>query len=151
MRAPAVTAEELERRLLAEFPETFHDASGLSIRDVWHGGCRVELAAAAASASIRPGGTVSGPALMMLADVAMYVAVLASYGWVPLAVTTSLTMNFLTKPPPATLTAECRLLKIGKRLAVGDVSIWTQGRPDMVAHATSTYSIPPPLNGLAVG
>jgi uncharacterized protein (TIGR00369 family) len=81
--------------------------------------------------------------MMLLADVSVYVAVLASIGWTPLAVTTNLNINFLKKPAPGPLEAECRLLKIGKRLAVGEVSIRSVGEGHLVAHATSTYSIPP--------
>jgi uncharacterized protein (TIGR00369 family) len=82
--------------------------------------------------------------MMMLADVTMYVAILASIGWEPLAVTTNLNMNFLRKPAPGkALVAECKLIKLGKRLAVGDVAITSEGEEEMVAHATSTYSIPP--------
>ena len=80
---------------------------------------------------------------MMLADVAMYVALLASIGWQPLAVTTNLTINFLRKPQPRALHAECRLLKLGKRLAVGEIAVRCEGEEAMIAHATSTYSIPP--------
>jgi uncharacterized protein (TIGR00369 family) len=80
---------------------------------------------------------------MTLADVAMYVAVLASIGWVPLAVTTNLNINFLKKPAPGGLLADCQILKLGKRLAVGSVTICAAGDDDPVAHATSTYSIPP--------
>lgn len=149
MQPALLTAEELERRLAAEFRETFHSDSGLSILQVWHGGCRVRLAFQATS--VRPGGTISGPTLMMLADVAMYIALLASIGWVPLAVTTNLNINFLAKPLPAALIAECRLIKLGKRLAVGDVALRSEGRDDMVAHATSTYSIPPPVKGVGHG
>jgi uncharacterized protein (TIGR00369 family) len=141
MRTAALTADEIERRLRAEFPETFHAVSGLYVADAGQAQARVELEPTAAS--MRPGGTVSGPTLMMLVDVAMYVAVLATYGWVPLAVTTSLTINFLKKPPPTRLDARCRLIKVGKRLAVGDVEVWSPGLAGMVAHATSTYSIPP--------
>jgi uncharacterized protein (TIGR00369 family) len=141
MKPAVLTAQELERRLAAEFRETFHSDSGLSIERVWHGGCRIRLAFQ--EASTRPGGTISGPTLMMLADVAMYVGLLASIGWVPLAVTTSLNINFLRKPARAALVAECRLIKLGRRLAVGDVGIASEGEPDLVAHATSTYSIPP--------
>ena len=91
----------------------------------------------------RPGGTLSGPVLMMLADVTMYIAVLASIGWVPLAVTTNLNINFLRKPAPGPLVADCTLLKLGRRLAVGAVRICCEGDAAPVAHATSTYSIPP--------
>jgi uncharacterized protein (TIGR00369 family) len=140
MRAARLTADELTQRLAAEFPDTFKPDTGLSILDVWHGGCRVHLPFQANS--LRPGGTISGPVIMMLADVAMYVALLATIGWQPLAVTTSLNINFLRKPSPRALEAECRLLKLGKRLAVGDISIRSHGEGNVVAHATSTYSIP---------
>jgi uncharacterized protein (TIGR00369 family) len=141
MKPPMLSAEELERRLAAEFRETFHSDSGLSILQVWQGGCRVRLAFQ--ETSTRPGGTISGPTLMMLADVAMYVGLLASIGWVPLAVTTNLNINFLRKPTRAALLAECRLIKLGRRLAVGDIALRSEGEEDLVAHATSTYSIPP--------
>lgn len=92
---------------------------------------------------IRPGGTVSGPTMMALADVALYIAVMASIGPVALAVTTNLNINFLRKPGPRDLIADCRLLKLGKRLAVGEVTIYSDGEEDPVAHVTGTYSIPP--------
>ena len=91
---------------------------------------------------LRPGGTISGPAMMALADLALYAAILAHIGPVALAVTTSLNFNFLRKPEPRALIADCRLLKLGKRLAVGDVSIYSEGSSDVVCHATGTYSIP---------
>jgi uncharacterized protein (TIGR00369 family) len=92
---------------------------------------------------LRPGGTISGPTMMGLTDFAMYVAILASIGPVPLAVTTNLNINFLRKPAPRDLIAEARLIKLGKRLAVGEVSIRQDGEEDLVSHATATYSIPP--------
>jgi uncharacterized protein (TIGR00369 family) len=141
MREAVIAAGELERLLAAEFPEFFNAASGLSIEKVWHGGCHVRQDFKAHS--LRPGGTISGATLMPLADFTMYVAVLASIGWVPLAVTTNLAMNFLRKAGPAPLIAECRLLKLGSRLAVGEIGIHPAGDDDLVAHATSTYSIPP--------
>jgi acyl-coenzyme A thioesterase PaaI-like protein len=69
--------------------------------------------------------------------------VLSAIGWVPLAVTTNLTINFLQKPAPRDLLAEVSLLKLGKRLAVGEIRIESEGAEGLVAHATSTYSIPP--------
>jgi uncharacterized protein (TIGR00369 family) len=137
----ALTAAELERRLAMEFPEAFHPGSGLAILDARHGAARVRLAPQ--DKATRPGGTISGPTLMMLADVTMYIAVLASVGWVPLAVTTNLNINFLKKPAPGALIADCRLLKLGKRLAVGEVTLCCEGDDEPVAHATLTYSIPP--------
>lgn len=93
---------------------------------------------------LRPGGTVTGPALFGLADVALYGAVLSLIGRVELAVTTSMTINFLKRPPPAAIAAEARILKLGKRLAYGEVLLSVDGGVDgPVAHATGTYSIPP--------
>ena len=82
--------------------------------------------------------------MMALTDFAMYVAILASIGPVPLAVTTNLNINFLRKPAQRDLIAEVKLIKLGKRLAVGEVAIYSEGEDEMVAHATATYSIPPP-------
>jgi len=92
---------------------------------------------------LRPGGTVAGPFMMALADAAMYAAVLSVVGEVKMAVTTSFNINFLHRPYPADLLAEARTLKIGKRLAVIDVAIHSDGHDEPVAHATGTYSIPP--------
>jgi uncharacterized protein (TIGR00369 family) len=139
-----MTVEELERFFLAEFPQVFHAESGLAIEAVWERGCRVRQAFR--QRSVRPGGTISGPTMMALADFAMYVAVLAAIGPVPLAVTINLNINFLRKAAPRDLLAEARLLKLGKRLATGEVTIYSQGETEPVAHVTSTYSIPPGNN-----
>jgi uncharacterized protein (TIGR00369 family) len=127
------------------FPQAFNAESGLSIEEIWYGGARVRQICR--EAFIRPGGTISGPVMMTLADVAMYVAVLAAIGPVPLAVTTSLNINFLRRPAAADLVAQAELMKLGKRLAVGQVDIMSGGRAERVAHATSTYSIPSPQDG----
>jgi uncharacterized protein (TIGR00369 family) len=137
---PAMTVEQLERFLAAEFPQAFHPASGLAIEQVWDGGGRVRQAYQ--PQFIRPGGTISGPTMMALADFAMYVGVLASIGPVPLAVTTNFSINFLRKPAARDLVAECHLLKLGKRLAVGEVTLRSDGSDEAVAHVTATYSIP---------
>lgn len=93
---------------------------------------------------LRPGGTVSGPTMMALADVALYVAILGEIGIVPLTVTTSFNINFLKRPQPSnSIRAESRLLKLGKTLVVGEVNIFSGDDPMPVAHATGTYSIPP--------
>ena len=93
---------------------------------------------------LRPGGTIAGPVMMGLADAAMYALVLAHAGPVELAVTTSLNINFLRKPAPGDVLAVARPLKIGKRLAVGDVALFSADTDEIVvAHATATYSIPP--------
>ncbi|MGX1741450.1 PaaI family thioesterase [Bosea sp. NPDC055353] len=91
---------------------------------------------------LRPGGTISGPTMMALADLALYAAILAQIGPVGLAVTTSLNFNFLRKPGQTALIGEAKLLKLGKRLAVGEVCLYSQGETELVCHATGTYSIP---------
>ncbi len=140
MHQAAMTVGELETFLHHEFPQVFKEGSGLSIEDAWHSGCRIRQAYR--ESFIRPGGTISGPTMMALADFAMYVAVLASIGPVPLAVTTNFNINFLRKPAQSDLIAEAKLMKLGKRLAVGEVAIHSDGHQEAVAHVTSTYSIP---------
>jgi len=140
MREAMIKREELEQLLETEFPEMFNPGTGLAILEIWYRGCRIRQGFL--KDSLRPGGTISGTTMMRLTDVSVFVAVLASIGWVPLAVTTSLNINFLKKPRPAPLEAECRVLKLGRRLAVGEVSIRSEGDEDLVAHATSTYAIP---------
>jgi acyl-coenzyme A thioesterase PaaI-like protein len=95
------------------------------------------------SEHLRPGQTVSGPLLMTVADVAMYIAILGTIGIVPLAVTTSFTINFLRKPQAdRPIVGVCKLIKVGRALIVGEVSLYSRGMADMVAHAVGTYSIP---------
>src|SRR6266850_2155582 len=87
----------------------------------------------------RPGGTVSGAAMFTLADFAVYVAIIAALGEVGLdAVTTNLNINFLAKPEPRDLVAQVRLIRLGRRLAVGEAQIYSSGMPDMVTHAIAT-------------
>jgi uncharacterized protein (TIGR00369 family) len=93
---------------------------------------------------LRPGGTVSGPNMFALADVAIYLAILSRLGPVALAVTTSAHVDFMRKPAAhADLIATARLLKLGRNLAVGDVLMHSEGSPDPVARASMTYAIPP--------
>ncbi len=93
---------------------------------------------------LRPGGTVSGPTMMTLADTATYLAILAEIGPVVLAVTTNLTINFMRKPASnRDVIGEVQLLKLGRRLAVAEVRIYSESESGLVAHATCTYSIPP--------
>jgi len=137
---PIMTVHEIERFLAAEFPQGFNPQSGLTIEGVWQHGCRVRQTYR--SSSLPPGGTISGPTMMALAYFAMYVAVLAAIGPIALAVTINLNINFLRKPGPRDLIAEARLLKLGRRLATGEILIRSDGEPDLVAHTMSTYSIP---------
>ena len=144
-RRPGVmSAAEVVQLLEREFSQVVSRDSPITVEDAWHGGCRVRRAFS--EKSLRPGGTISGPTMMGLTDFAMYVAILASIGPVPLAVTTNLNINFLRKPAQRDLIAETRLIKLGKRLAVGEVEIYCDGEDEMVAHATATYSIPPPAD-----
>lgn len=92
---------------------------------------------------LRPGGTVSGPVLMTVADTALYVALLGEIGIVPLAVTTSLNVNFLRKPSSdKDILGVCKLMKVGKSLAFGEVALYSEGSTEPVAHAVGTYAIP---------
>lgn len=138
--APKLTRDKLIALLEAEFPEASHAVGDYAIEEIWFGGCRVRRRHH--ERSLRPGGTVSGPVMMALADFTMYLAVLSAIGWVPLAVTTNLSINFLKRPGARDLIAEARLFKLGKRLAVGEVDLRSDGDDDLVAHVTSTYSIP---------
>ncbi len=92
---------------------------------------------------LRPGGTVSGPTMMALADACMYAVLLSAIGPVKLAVTTNFNINFMHRPAPADLMAEGRILKLGKRLAVMEITLHSDGHDEPIAHATGTYSIPP--------
>lgn len=142
MSAPTrMTREEVEAFLDREFPQIHQDGRVFSVEAVGPLIGRMRMRAGARH--VRPGGTLSGPAMMTLADLVFYVAILANIGPVGLAVTTNLSFNFLRKPPPGDLLAECRLLKIGKRLAVGEASLRSEGSDEIVCHATGTYSIPP--------
>jgi acyl-coenzyme A thioesterase PaaI-like protein len=107
------------------------------------GGGAATVAHEVGADELRPGGTVSGPVLMTVADVGLYVALLGQIGIVPLAVTTNLTINFLRKPAADKhIVGVCRLIKVGKVQAVGEVHLYSEGLPEVVAHAIGTYSIP---------
>lgn len=133
-----MTIDDLTAFMAAAFPRW--DRTGITFEHAEHR--RVRLRMKTGERSLRPGGTVSGPTMFMLADTALYAAVLASVGPKALAVTTNVSINFLRKPPPRDLIAECRLLKLGRRLAVGDVTIFSEGEDEPVAQATGAYAIP---------
>ena len=130
------TKQAIENFMKTEFPQAkcTVDAVGAQSATVRHTVGFDEL---------RPGGTVSGPVLMTVADCALYVAILAEIGIVALAVTTSLTINFMRKPSSTKdIIAKCTLLKVGKSLIVGEVSLYSEGDEKAVAHVVGTYSIP---------
>lgn len=138
---PVLSVEELEAFLDREFPQIHADGRIYQVERLGPG--EAVLSVRAAERHLRPGGTVSGPTMMALVDLAAYAVILAHLGPVALAVTTNLNINFLRKPEPGDLVATCRLLKLGKRLAVTECAVTGRAGGDPVAHATATYSIPP--------
>jgi uncharacterized protein (TIGR00369 family) len=134
-----MTAEELMEFLNREFPQV---SGEFAIEEV--GDMRVRTRLLVGERHLRPGGTVSGPSIFALADVSVYLAILAMIGPQGLAVTTNCSIDFMRKPAAGVdLIAECRLLKLGRVLAVGDVLIYSDGLSAPVARASLTYSIPP--------
>lgn len=131
------TKEEIIEFMISEFPQ-----ASIEIVDVGGQASRVRLDVN--ESHLRPGGTVSGPTIMAVADVALYVAIFGEIGITPLAVTTNLNINFMRKPVAhSAIVGVCKMLKVGKVLAVGEVSIYSEGNDEVVAHVTGTYSIPP--------
>ena len=140
MTSTKMTVAELTAFLRKEFPQGFSD-DDISIERA--DGLSCLLRQRYSERMLRPGRTISGPTLMALADFAMYVVLLSAIGPVGLAVTTNLNINFLRKGQPGQdVLAVAKLLKLGKRLAVGEVSLLSAGSPDPIAHETATYSIP---------
>lgn len=138
-RANVMTAEELEQFMAREFPQVAEDFVVENVAPM-----QVRIRMKIGERHLRPGGTVSGPSMFALADVAIYFATLSMIGPVALAVTTNISMDFMRKPEAGVdLIAEARLLKLGRSLAVGDVLIYSEGGPEPVARASMTYAIPP--------
>ena len=124
------------------FLEGFSGDKGLVVEAIGDGTCTVRLKVD--QGMVRPGGTLSGPFMMGLADTAMWACVMSQVGEVQLAVTTNLNINFLSKPPMCDAIAEGRMIKLGKRLAVMEVTLFSvENLHEPVAHATGTYSLPP--------
>lgn len=139
---PVMTVEELNSFMEKAFPHQAGDEGPATvIEEVAPLKARVRLRFR--EQNLRPGGTLSGPSMMALADQAMYAVVLAHIGPVALAVTTNLNINFLSRPAPEDLFAEAHILKLGQRLIVGDVTLSQVNAEGPVAHATLTYSVPP--------
>ncbi|MFH1793858.1 MAG: PaaI family thioesterase [Pseudomonadota bacterium] len=136
---PVMTADEINAYLKVVYPQLNDQYSDYLAIDVKPGECTVRLNAN--ERHLRPGNTVSGPCLFTLADIGGYVCVLSHVGREALAVTTSLTINFMRKAGPGPVDGHCRILKLGKSLMVFDIDIVADGAT--VAHATGTYAIPP--------
>lgn len=137
----AMDTAALEVFLEAEFPQAFGSGRPHTIVTVGEAGVTLRLMTD--EGHLRPGDTVSGPTMMGLADIAAYAVILSAIGPVPLAVTTNFSINFLRRPAPGPMLAEASLMKLGKRLAICEVSLHSETEPALCAHAVTTYSIPP--------
>ncbi|MFB9951086.1 PaaI family thioesterase [Rhizobium puerariae] len=138
---PLMTVEQIHAFLDREFPQIHMDGRVLAVTDIGPG--RLAMRFDPNDRHLRPGNTLSGPSMVMLADVAAYAVILAHIGPVALAVTTSLNINFLRKPGLAPLFCDCKILKLGKRLAVIDTLLTQDRAEEPIAQATATYLIPP--------
>ena len=138
--AVTMDVEALTSFLEREFPQVNAEGMAFTVTDAGEGFASMRLDPS--DRHLRPGGTVSGPTLFALADITAYVAILAQIGPVALAVTTNLNINFLrTETGP--VDAKATILKLGKRLAIVEISMTSGSTSELVAHATATYSIPP--------
>ena len=135
---PRMNADEILAFMRKVFPQA---RMPIEIEELRDGFLRIRVKTS--ERYLRPGNTISGPVLMNIADTAMYYLVLAMIGPEPLALTTNLNIHFMRAPKLGDLIAETKMLKLGKRLAGGEVSIYSDGNAEPVAHATVTYSIPP--------
>jgi len=133
-----ITKEEVKAICESELPLV--SILGAEIESIDDGEASVSLASQ--PKLLRPGGTISGPAMMAIADYAFYIALLSKIGPEPMAVTSNLTFSFLRRPAPEGLLARAKLIKLGKRLAFGDVFIYSQGEREPVAYATCNYALP---------
>ncbi len=138
-----MSVADLEAFMEADFPQVADDFTVDAVAPM-----QLTLRLNVAERHLRPGGTVAGPAIFALADVGVYLAVLAMIGPQALAVTTNCSLDFMRKPAAgADLIAQVRLLKLGRVLAVGDALIYSDGSDALVARASMTYSIPPARQG----
>lgn len=134
---PLMSKVDLENFLEKEFPQVSSNFKILNTKPN-----SISMLMHISDEHLRPGGTVSGPTMFLLADVSFYLATLSIIGPKSLTVTTNCSINFLRKPNISDLISETRVLKIGKTLSVGDVLIYSKGIKEPVAHASLTYSIP---------
>jgi uncharacterized protein (TIGR00369 family) len=136
------SAADVDRIIAVHFPEIHSGGQTMFTEAVGPGTARMRLKADVRH--LRPGGTISGPTLFTLADVTLYAMIIGELGEGALqAVTTTMTINFLSRPDPGDVIAECQLLKRGRRLIVADVRMARDGQPGLIAQATATYALPP--------
>jgi uncharacterized protein (TIGR00369 family) len=138
---PVLTAGEVNTLIARVYPQLNEGGRFYEAIDIFPGGCSVRLNAD--DRHLRPGGTVSGPSLVTLADIGGYVCVLSHAGADALSVTTNLNINFMRKAEAGPIDGHCRILKLGRSLMVFDIDIVAGPDRHTVAHATGTYSIPP--------
>jgi len=140
---PPLTTETVSRIINETFPGIHSAGRLITIEAVGARKARARLAFD--PGHLRPGGTVSGPAMFTLADFTIYVALIATLGEAGIpAVTSNLSINFLLRPEPLDVIADATLLRIGRRLAYAEVALYSEGRAEMIAHATASYAIPSP-------
>jgi uncharacterized protein (TIGR00369 family) len=133
--------KRIEELIDARFPQIHSGRRKFVVEEVAFRSARVRMTAD--PRNIRPGGTIAGPAMFTLADFSIYVAVIATLGEAGFeAVTSNLNINFLARPEATDMTAVVKLVRLGRRLAVGEAELYSEGVTDMVAHATATYALP---------
>lgn len=141
MLKPVMSAQEIETFWAQDFPQVGIDGRHFIVESVTPGCARMRLSPG--DRHLRPGGTISGPAMFTLADLAGYAVLVGHIGPVALAVTTNLNINFMRKPLPVALLCDARILKLGKTLAIVECTLTSEGSTDIVAHSVATYAIPP--------
>ena len=136
-----LTVEAVDRLIDEHFPGVHATGRWIRIESVADRTARCRLQPS--PQSIRPGGTISGPAMFALADLTIYVALIGTLG-VPAiaAVTSNLNINFLLRPALADIVADARIIRLGRRSAYAEVQLYSEGNPEMIAHATGSYAIP---------
>lgn len=134
----SLNAEQVQKVIRGGLPAA--EEMGLQVEQAGDG--RARLRQPFRENMIRPGGTLSGPTMMGLADAAMYAAILGTLGRLEMAVTQNLNINFLARPEPADLLAEAEIIRLGRRSAVLEVRLFSDGADQMVAHVTGIYALP---------
>ncbi|MFM9940401.1 MAG: PaaI family thioesterase [Hyphomicrobiaceae bacterium] len=136
-----LTVADVNALIDATFPGIHVNGRWLHIESVADRVARVRMSAVASA--IRPGGTISGPAMFTLADFAIYAALIATLGAPAIAaVTSNLNITFLLRPEAVDVMAHARIIRLGRRLAYADVELVSVGKPDVIAHATGSYALP---------
>jgi uncharacterized protein (TIGR00369 family) len=138
----SLDAKRIQELVESRFPQIRSGGRNFLVEEVGPLSARVRMTGD--PRNTRPGGTISGPAMFALSDFSVYVAIIGALGETGFdAVTSSLNINFLTRPAPNDMVAAAKLIRLGRRSAVGEVELYSDGVPEMVAHATANYALPP--------